>query len=45
MRLEIIALRTLPEVQPGDDLAALIHNAAAESDQTVVLAVAQKIVS
>ena len=45
MRLEIVALSSLPEVRPGDDLAALIHNAAAESDQTVVLAVAQKIVS
>jgi coenzyme F420-0:L-glutamate ligase/coenzyme F420-1:gamma-L-glutamate ligase len=45
MRLEIIALPTLPEVRPGDDLATLIVNAAGEINQTVVLAVAQKIVS
>jgi coenzyme F420-0:L-glutamate ligase/coenzyme F420-1:gamma-L-glutamate ligase len=35
-------------VQPGDDLAALIHNTtirAAAIDQTIVLAVAQKVVS
>src|SRR3984885_12654151 len=53
MRLEIAALSTLPEVQPGDDLAALIRQAAAGEgqiighiiDRSVVLAVAQKIVS
>jgi coenzyme F420-0:L-glutamate ligase/coenzyme F420-1:gamma-L-glutamate ligase len=49
MRLEIAALSTLPEIQPGDDLASLIGNAAASEghiiDRTVVLAVAQKIVS
>lgn len=45
MRLEIIALPSLPEIRPGDDLAALLHNAAFEIDETVVLAVAQKIVS
>jgi coenzyme F420-0:L-glutamate ligase / coenzyme F420-1:gamma-L-glutamate ligase len=49
MRLEIAALRTLPEVRPGDDLASLIRQAAdGESqiiDPSVVLAVAQKIVS
>ena len=49
MRLEIEALSTLPEVQPGDDLASLIRQAAASEgqniDRTVVLAVAQKIVS
>jgi coenzyme F420-0:L-glutamate ligase / coenzyme F420-1:gamma-L-glutamate ligase len=44
MRLEIAALSTLPEVRPGDDLASLIR-AEAHLDQTVVLAVAQKIVS
>ena len=44
MRLEITALSTLPEVRPGDDLASLIR-AEAHLDQTVVLAVAQKIVS
>lgn len=49
MRLEIAALSTLPEVQPGDDLASLIRQAAASEgqiiDRAVVLAVAQKIVS
>ena len=45
MRLEIEALSTLREVQPGDDLASLIFHAAASEgqniDRTVVLAVAQ----
>jgi coenzyme F420-0:L-glutamate ligase/coenzyme F420-1:gamma-L-glutamate ligase len=45
MRLEIIALSTLPEVRPGDDLASLVRRAAGEIDHTVVIAVAQKIVS
>jgi coenzyme F420-0:L-glutamate ligase / coenzyme F420-1:gamma-L-glutamate ligase len=45
MRLEIVALSTLPEVRPGDDLAMLIRKAAAVIDQTVVVAIAQKIVS
>jgi coenzyme F420-0:L-glutamate ligase/coenzyme F420-1:gamma-L-glutamate ligase len=49
MRVEIVALSTLPEVRPGDDLAALIRQAAATEGQTmdrwVVLAVAQKIAS
>jgi coenzyme F420-0:L-glutamate ligase / coenzyme F420-1:gamma-L-glutamate ligase len=49
MRVEIVALSTLPEVRPGDDLAALIRQAAATEgqivDHSVVLAVAQKIVS
>jgi coenzyme F420-0:L-glutamate ligase/coenzyme F420-1:gamma-L-glutamate ligase len=49
MRLEIAALSTLPEVRPGDDLALLISKAAAREgqiiDRSVVLAVAQKIVS
>jgi coenzyme F420-0:L-glutamate ligase / coenzyme F420-1:gamma-L-glutamate ligase len=49
MRVEIVALSTLPEVRPGDELASLIRQAAirqaAEIDQSVVLAVAQKIVS
>src|SRR5580704_12141982 len=43
MRLEIVALSNLPEVRPGDDLATLI--AAADIDQSVIVAVAQKIVS
>jgi coenzyme F420-0:L-glutamate ligase / coenzyme F420-1:gamma-L-glutamate ligase len=45
MRLEITAACSLPEVRPGDDLASLIGHSAAGIDQTVVLAVAQKIVS
>ena len=49
MRIEIVALSTLPEVRPGDDLALLIRQAAAMEGQTmdrsVVLAVAQKVVS
>jgi len=49
MRLEIVALSTLPEVRRGDDLALLIRQAAADEgqliDSSVVLAVAQKIVS
>jgi coenzyme F420-0:L-glutamate ligase/coenzyme F420-1:gamma-L-glutamate ligase len=49
MRLEIVALSSLPEVRPGDDLGLLIRQAASKEGQTidhsVVLAVAQKIVS
>jgi coenzyme F420-0:L-glutamate ligase/coenzyme F420-1:gamma-L-glutamate ligase len=49
MRLEIVALSTVPEVRQGDDLAFLIGQAAANEglaiDHSVVLAVAQKIVS
>lgn len=49
MRIEIIALSNLPEVRRGDDLAALIRNAATNDGQSidgsVVVAVAQKIVS
>jgi coenzyme F420-0:L-glutamate ligase/coenzyme F420-1:gamma-L-glutamate ligase len=53
MRLEIVALSSMPEVRRGDDLALLIREAAAREgrprrhviDPSVVLAVAQKIVS
>lgn len=49
MRLQIVALSSLPEVRPGDDLGTLIRQAASQERQTidhsVVLAVAQKIVS
>ena len=52
MRLEIVALSSIPEVRRGDDLAALIRQAATPEgqegqriDPSVVLAVAQKIVS
>ena len=49
MRVEIVALSTLPEVRRGDDLASLIGQAALNEglaiDPSIVLAVAQKIVS
>jgi coenzyme F420-0:L-glutamate ligase / coenzyme F420-1:gamma-L-glutamate ligase len=45
MRIEIVALANFPEVRPGDDLAALIRDAAAGIEETVVLAIAQKVVS
>src|SRR5260370_16550031 len=49
MRLEIVALSSLPEVRRGDDLAALVRDAAKKEqqpiDRSVILAVAQKIVS
>ena len=49
MRIEIVALSNIPEVRRGDDLAALIRDAAKKEDQpvdgSVVVAVAQKIVS
>jgi coenzyme F420-0:L-glutamate ligase/coenzyme F420-1:gamma-L-glutamate ligase len=49
MRMEIVALSNMPEVRPGDDLGALIREAARKDQQSidgsVVLAVAQKIVS
>jgi coenzyme F420-0:L-glutamate ligase/coenzyme F420-1:gamma-L-glutamate ligase len=44
MRVEIVALPNLPEVRPGDDLVTLIRPAA-DIDQSVIVAVAQKIVS
>src|SRR5580692_8189641 len=44
MRLEIVALSNLPEVRPGDDLATLIRPAAA-IDQSVIVAIAQKVIS
>lgn len=49
MRIEIVALPNMPEVRPGADLGALIRDRAREErqplDSTVVIAVAQKIVS
>jgi coenzyme F420-0:L-glutamate ligase/coenzyme F420-1:gamma-L-glutamate ligase len=49
MRIEIVALSGIPEVEHGDDLASLIRDAAKRDQQpidgSVVLAVAQKIVS
>ena len=41
MRLEIVAVAGLPEIRPGDDLAAFIRGV----DASVVVAIAQKIVS
>ena len=49
MPIELTPLTTLPEVRPGDDLAALIREAAAGEgqriDDSVIIAVAQKVVS
>ncbi len=49
MRLELNALSSLPEVRPGDDLAALTREAASNEgqpiDRSVILAVAQKVIS
>jgi coenzyme F420-0:L-glutamate ligase/coenzyme F420-1:gamma-L-glutamate ligase len=49
MRIEIVALSTIPEVHRGDDLAALLRDAARKEqhpiDPSVVVAIAQKIVS
>jgi coenzyme F420-0:L-glutamate ligase/coenzyme F420-1:gamma-L-glutamate ligase len=46
MRIEIVGLGGLPEVRVGDDLAALIREAAgAALDRGVIVAVAQKVVS
>ncbi len=49
MSLQITPLTTVPEVQPGADLAALIRDAAGREqqplDSTVVLCVVQKVVS
>jgi coenzyme F420-0:L-glutamate ligase/coenzyme F420-1:gamma-L-glutamate ligase len=49
MNIRIAGLEGLPEIHPGDDLAALILAAAADARQTVtrqtILVVAQKIVS
>ena len=44
MRLQIEAGAGLPEIRPGDDLAALIRQAA-EIDASVIVAIAQKVVS
>jgi coenzyme F420-0:L-glutamate ligase/coenzyme F420-1:gamma-L-glutamate ligase len=49
MRIEIAALRSIPEVRRGDDLAGLIRAAAKVDgeplDSSVIVAVAQKVVS
>jgi len=46
MRIEIVGLSGIPEVRRGDDLAALIRNAAGSSlDSGAIVAVAQKVVS
>lgn len=49
MRIEVVALSNIPEVHPGDNLAALIRDAAKKDqqqiDRSVIVAVAQKIIS
>lgn len=46
MRIELIALSGLPEVSPGDDLAAMLASAAPEDlSGTDIVAVAHKVVS
>lgn len=49
MTVEILAIPGIPDIKPGDDLAEIIFQAAAESDIAFqhgdILAVAQKIVS
>jgi coenzyme F420-0:L-glutamate ligase / coenzyme F420-1:gamma-L-glutamate ligase len=45
MRIEIVGLPGLPEVRAGDDLAALIREAADRPLEEVIVVVAQKIVS
>ena len=45
MRVEIITVAGIAEVRPGDDIASFIRNAKEAMDRTVVLAIAQKIVS
>lgn len=45
MSIRIVGLAGLPEVRPGDDLAALIRAAGTELDAETIVVVAQKIVS
>lgn len=49
MRIEVVTLSNIPEVHPGDNLAALIRDAAKKDqqpiDRSVIVAVAQKIIS
>ncbi len=49
MRLHIVGLDSLPEIAPGDDLAALIREAAGREAESIgpatLVAVAQKVVS
>lgn len=49
MRIEVVALSNIREVHPGDNLAALIRDAAKKDqqliDRSVIVAVAQKIIS
>ena len=43
--LSVFALDGLPEIQPGDDLAALIGDAAGDLETGDILVVTSKIVS
>ena len=49
MQIALAGLTTLPEIEPGDDLAQLIRDAAGREDKTVgsgtIVVVAQKIIS
>ncbi len=45
MSIRIVGLVGLPEVRPGDDLAALIRAARASIDASTIVVVAQKVVS
>jgi coenzyme F420-0:L-glutamate ligase / coenzyme F420-1:gamma-L-glutamate ligase len=45
MPIRIVGLKGLPEVRPGDNLAALIRAAAAPLDAKTIVVIAQKIVS
>lgn len=45
MPIRIVGLTGLPEVLPGDDLAALIRSAGAAIDAETILVIAQKVVS
>ncbi len=49
MRMELTSLTTIPEIRPGDNLGALIRQAAEQEnqviDEAVIVVVAQKVVS
>jgi len=45
MSIQIVGLAGLPEVRPGDDLAALIRSASGPLDAATIVVIAQKVVS
>jgi len=45
MSIRIVGLTGLPEVRPGDDLAALIRSASGPLDAATIVVIAQKVVS